>query len=107
MLALLPGGGNALGAHHGGCDGAAAVEPDWLAWSSIGAVTAALVAGSPQEQGTAVMKGFGLSQLGIERGWRQGRADLGVALRLWWDRSPFGRGLHIQVARASQATADA
>lgn len=61
MLALVLGGGNALGAYHGGVVSAmeaAGVQPDWLAGSSIGAVMAALVAGNPPGRRTAAVREF-------------------------------------------------
>ena len=61
MLAIVFGGGNALGAY---CAGAAdtlaaeAVEPGWVAGSSIGAITAALWAGNPPEKRMPAMREF-------------------------------------------------
>lgn len=66
MFALVLGGGNAVGAYHGGIVEAleaADAQPDWLAGSSIGAVMAALVAGNPPGQRTAAVREF----------WRRGR----------------------------------
>jgi NTE family protein len=48
-VALVLGGGNALGAYHAGLYQAleeAGVEPDWIVGTSIGAVTGAIVAGN-------------------------------------------------------------
>lgn len=53
------------------------------------------------------MKGFDFSQSSIERRWQQGETDMGTALRLWRDRPPFGRGLQVHDATASQVLADA
>jgi NTE family protein len=50
--ALVLGGGNALGAYHfGACERlfAAGLRPGWLVGTSIGAVTAAILAGNPPE----------------------------------------------------------
>ncbi|MEA1673234.1 patatin-like phospholipase family protein [Nitrospirillum sp. BR 11163] len=49
---LVLGGGNALGAYHGGAYEAlaeAGVQPDWIVGASIGAVTGALIPGNPAE----------------------------------------------------------
>jgi NTE family protein len=51
-VALVLGGGNALGAYHAGLYEAlheAGVEPDWIVGTSIGAVTGAIIAGNPRE----------------------------------------------------------
>jgi NTE family protein len=51
-IALVLGGGNALGAYHAGLYEAlheAGVEPDWIVGTSIGAVTGAIIAGNPPE----------------------------------------------------------
>lgn len=51
-LALVLGGGNALGAYDAGAYEALAAsgrEPDWIAGASIGAITGALIAGNPPE----------------------------------------------------------
>ncbi|MDZ5645784.1 patatin-like phospholipase family protein [Nitrospirillum sp. BR 11828] len=50
---LVLGGGNALGAYHGGvyealCE--ADIQPDWIVGASIGAVTGALIAGNAPEE---------------------------------------------------------
>lgn len=61
MLALVLGGGNALGAYHGGVIAAmeeAGIEPDWVAGSSIGAVMGALVAGNPPGKRAAAAREF-------------------------------------------------
>ena len=52
MVALVFSGGIALGAYHAGAYAALhetddGLHPDWLAGSSIGAVTAAIIAGNP------------------------------------------------------------
>ena len=69
MLALVLGGGNALGAYHGGVVSAmeaAGVEPDWVAGSSIGAVMGAIIAGNPPGKREAAMREF----------WRRGASLL-------------------------------
>lgn len=61
MLAVVFGGGNALGAYHGGVVTAmagAGIEAGWVAGSSIGAVTGALVAGNPPERRVAAVREF-------------------------------------------------
>lgn len=61
MLALVLGGGNALGAYHGGVIEAAetaGLEPNWVAGSSMGAVMGALVAGNPPGRRTAAVREF-------------------------------------------------
>lgn len=61
MLALVLGGGNALGAYHGGVAEALAAEgvwPDWIAGSSIGAIMGALIAGNPPERRVAAIREF-------------------------------------------------
>ena len=55
------GGGNALGAYHGGAFAVMAAEDvrvDWIAGSSIGAITAALIAGSAPERREATLREF-------------------------------------------------
>jgi NTE family protein len=52
-VALVLGGGNALGAYHAGFYEAlheAGIEPDWVLGTSIGAVTGAIIAGNPRER---------------------------------------------------------
>lgn len=61
VLALVLGGGNALGAYHGGVAEALAAEdvwPDWIAGSSIGAIMGALIAGNPKERRVAAIREF-------------------------------------------------
>jgi NTE family protein len=58
---LLLAGGNALGCYLAGGYQAlheAGEEPDWIAGTSIGAVTAALIAGNPPEQRAARLRQF-------------------------------------------------
>lgn len=60
-IAAVFAGGNALGAYHlGVCEGMteARIEPSWLVGASIGAVTAALYAGSPPEDRLALLRRF-------------------------------------------------
>ena len=60
-VALVLGGGNALGAYYGGAFTAVAAEDvrvDWIAGSSIGAITAALIAGSASERREATLREF-------------------------------------------------
>src|SRR3954454_6625523 len=67
MLALVMGGGNALGAYHGGVVEALAASgiwPDWVAGSSIGGLTGALLAGNaPDRRLAAVREVWGRSAL--------------------------------------------
>ena len=52
-IALVLGGGNALGAYHGGVYQAldeAGIEPDWVVGTSIGSVNGAIIAGNPRER---------------------------------------------------------
>lgn len=83
MLALVLGGGNALGAYHGGVVAAmdaAGIGPDWVAGSSIGAVMGALIAGNPPDRRLPAIREF----------WRRGAALDGPASWLpdaW--RKPF------------------
>ncbi|TNC14438.1 patatin-like phospholipase family protein [Methylobacterium terricola] len=60
-LALVLAGGNALGAYHaGGYEvlQARGLEPDWIVGASIGAVTAAIIAGNPPEDRVARLREF-------------------------------------------------
>jgi len=60
-VALVLGGGNALGAYHGGAFtamAAADVRVDRIVGSSIGAITAALIAGSASERREATLREF-------------------------------------------------
>jgi NTE family protein len=68
MLALVLGGGNALGAFHGGVIQALEAEgawPDWAAGSSIGGIMAALIAGNPPERRLPAVREF----------WRRGALE--------------------------------
>ncbi len=61
MRALVLGGGNALGAYHGGvveAVAAAGAWPDWVAGSSIGGIVGALMAGNPPERRLDVVREF-------------------------------------------------
>lgn len=60
-LALVMGGGNALGAYHGGVATAMEAEgvwPDRVAGSSIGAVMGALIVGNPPERRVSALREF-------------------------------------------------
>lgn len=60
-FALVMGGGNALGAYHGGVAAAMEAEGVWpnrVAGSSIGAVMGALIAGNPPERRVPAMREF-------------------------------------------------
>ena len=88
MLALVLGGGNALGAYHGGVIAAleaAGVEPDWVAGSSIGAVMAAIIAGNPPGQRVSAAREF----------WRRGsQADGGGS----WVPDTWRKAMHMASA---------
>lgn len=78
-IALVLGGGNALGAYHAGLYEAleeAGVEPDWIVGTSIGAVNGAIIAGNPRE--------CRLERL--HRFWRPAKAPAGWAMP--WDLLP-------------------
>jgi NTE family protein len=81
--ALVLSGGNALGAYHLGAWralGAAGLEPGWIAGTSIGAVTAAIIAGNPPERRTVALEQF----------WsRAATFDGGAALLPATMRAPF------------------
>lgn len=71
-LALVMGGGNALGAYHGGVASALDAEGVWphrVAGSSIGAVVGALLVGNPPERRVSAIREF----------WRQGAQPDGPA----------------------------
>lgn len=90
-VALVLGGGNALGAYHGGAFtamAAADVRVDWIAGSSIGAITAALIAGSASERREATLREF----------WRRAASTSGEAS---WVPKEWRQPL--QVASALQA----
>ncbi len=94
MLALVLGGGNALGAYHGGIMEAleaAEVEPDWVAGSSIGAMMAALMAGNPPGQRTAAMREF----------WRRGEQLDGPAS---WVPESWRKAIHLTAALQARTT---
>lgn len=92
MIALVLGGGNALGAYHGGVAAALtaeAVEPGWIAGSSIGAVMGALMAGNPPERRLAAIREF----------WRRGaQADAAVS----WVPEAWQKPLHMTAALQSR-----
>ena len=130
MLAVVLGGGNAVGACHRGIIEAleaAGVEPDWMAGSSIaaqtkrtlrtmrqlwdareseapGAVYRLTYAYQPDE--TAI-KSFDLSRSSLDRRWGQGRADMQPALRQWRGHPPVARGLAVHDGSAARELADA
>lgn len=88
MLAVVFGGGNALGAYHGGV--VEALEADdvragWVAGSSIGAVTAALVAGTEPGRRVSALREF----------WRRGAQQDGFA---YWIPEPLRKPLHLTAA---------
>lgn len=88
MLALVLGGGNAVGAYHGGVVSAletAGVRPDWVAGSSIGAIMGALVAGNPPGRRTAAVREF----------WRRSGQSDGAAS---WVPEPWRKAMHVTAA---------
>ena len=60
-IALVLSGGNALGAYHAGVYEVLqerGIQPDWIVGASMGAVTAAIVAGNAPEDRVAKLRGF-------------------------------------------------
>jgi len=93
VLALVLGGGNALGAYHGGVIEAlevAGVEPGWVAGSSIGSVMAALVAGNPPGRRAGAAREF----------WRRGASLDGVAS---WVPESWRKPIHAVSALQARA----
>lgn len=94
MLAVVFGGGNALGGYHGGvvtAMAAAGIEPGWVAGSSIGAITGALVAGNPPERRVAAVREF----------WRRGVQVSPVASwvpEVSWVPEAWRKSLHMTAA---------
>lgn len=85
MFAVVLGGGNALGAYHGGVAEAladAGVEPGWVAGSSIGAVCAALIAGNAPERRMRALREFWrrATKVDLIQPWLPPQARAGVAL---------------------------
>ncbi len=107
MLALVLGGGNAVGAYHGGVVSAletAGVQPNWVAGSSIGAVMGALIAGNPPGRRTAAVREFwrrGEQSDGpaswVSEAWRK-VMRIAAALRQWREHPPAARGLAVHNA---------
>lgn len=88
MLALVLGGGNAVGAYHGGVVSAletAGVQPDWVAGSSIGAIMGALIAGNSPGRRTAAVREF----------WRRGEQSDGPAS---WVPEAWRKAMHMTAA---------
>src|SRR3982751_1904538 len=75
-LALVLSGGVALAAYHAGVYAAltgAGAEPGWVAGSSVGAVTGALLAGTSKEKRLAALQSFWRADFGTDSrsgGWR-------------------------------------
>ena len=88
MLALVLGGGNALGAYDAGaCEAlcAAGQHPGWVAGASMGAITAAILAGNPPERRAAALREF----------WAHAASpDAGAG----WAPVPLRRPLHVAAA---------
>jgi len=88
VLALVLGGGNALGAYHGGIVEALAAEnvwPDWIAGSSIGAVVGAIIAGNAPQRRLEAVREF----------WRRAAlADASVS----WVPEPLRKSFHFTAA---------
>jgi NTE family protein len=75
-IALVLSGGNALGAYHAGVYEAlheAGEIPSWISATSIGAITAALIAGNPPEMRLDRLEAF----------WRRAAAPSGPVPALW------------------------
>jgi NTE family protein len=67
MIAVIMSGGVGLGAYHAGVYETLSkqgLEPSWLAGSSIGAVTAALLAGSPAGERMKALQSFWQADFG-------------------------------------------
>jgi len=107
VLALVLGGGNAVGACHGGVVSAlktAGVQPDWVAGSSIGAIMGALIAGNSPGRRTAAVREFwrrGEQSDGpaswVPEAWRKAM-HMAAVLRQWREHPPAGRGLAVHDA---------
>ncbi|MEE3627555.1 patatin-like phospholipase family protein [Nitrospirillum sp. BR 11752] len=81
---LVLGGGNALGAYHGGvyealCE--ADIQPDWIVGASIGAITGALIAGNAPEHRLPRLRRYW--ELACDR-------DLSWGVPAWADDWPWG-----------------
>lgn len=95
------GGGNAVGACHGGVISAletAGVQPDRVAGSSIDAIMGALVAGNPPGRRTAAVREFwrrGEQRDGpaswVPEAWRKA-LHMAAALCQWREHPPAARG---------------
>lgn len=88
MLGLVLGGGNALGAYHGGVIealDASGTWPDWIAGSSIGGIMGALIAGNPPERRLAAAREF----------WRRGALEDGAAS---WVPDALRKPIHLTAA---------
>lgn len=105
-LALVFAGGNAVGAYHAGTYEALhshRLRPDWVVGASIGAVTAAIIAGNAPEDRIAKLRAFwneatlltGPSPTGLRYSWSC-RLRRGPRGRRWsgsqWPLRPSGRG---------------
>jgi NTE family protein len=70
-VALVLGGGNALGAYHAGVYQAlqeAGVEPNWIVGTSVGAVTGAMLAGNARDERLSRLRAFWQPERGAS-GW--------------------------------------
>jgi NTE family protein len=85
QIVLVLQGGGALGSYQAGVYQAlheAGIEPDWIIGTSIGAINAALIAGSPRDERVSRLRAF----------WKR------VEHKPLWTVPPFWRDLHDQVA---------
>ncbi|MDP4026085.1 patatin-like phospholipase family protein [Methylobacterium sp. NEAU 140] len=93
-LALVFGGGNALGAYHAGAFeslDAAGLRPDWVVGASVGAVTAALIAGNPPERRLERLRQF----------WAEARQETPRAPAADLRSRQVYNGLHVALALAA------
>ncbi len=84
--ALVLQGGGALGAYQAGAVEALGATPrqlDWVAGISIGAITAALIAGNPPEKRISHLRAF-WELVSLRLPWHPAR-DAPEPLRIWWD----------------------
>src|ERR1700736_2073231 len=92
-IALLLQGGGALGAYQAGVYEAlaeAGIHPNWVAGISIGAVNAALIAGSPPDKRVENLRKF----------WEQVTADIPVGWASEYLKGDWSRGLMSRMSAA-------
>ena len=94
-VALVLSGGNALGAYHAGAVEALmdeGLDPGWIVGTSIGAITAALIAGNARENRPAVLRAF----------WRRSAWDMTA-----WVPEPLRSGTQLLSAWQSRLAGEA